>query len=260
MSKFIDKLNRLSRTESQSIGFRTEQPTPPKPKLQLIASLAQENAEQLTAHVAGADAGLLRISKSAAGAKILEKMAQSVPDIPWGGWLSGGRGNIKQLRKANCDFVVFPANNTPLTTLENNEAGKILAVESSLSEGLLRTVNDLPVDAVLIVSEQSEVFSLTWQHLMLFRRFADLLTKPLLASIPAKVTATELQTLWEVGINGVVTEVTAGQPQDRLQELRQVIDKLEFPSSRQWKRAEPLVPRIGLETRTAVSEEEDEEE
>ena len=63
MSRFIDKLNRLSRAEPQPIGFRTTQPTSPKPKIQLVASLAQESAESLADYVAGADAGLLRISK-----------------------------------------------------------------------------------------------------------------------------------------------------------------------------------------------------
>jgi len=261
MSKLIDKLNRLSQAELQPMGFRIAQRASPKPKIQLVASLAQENAESLTDYVAGADAGLLRISKPSSGAKTLQKISQALPDIPWGGWLQGsGRGEIKQLTKVSCDFIVFPATNTPLAILQNDEVGKILELEASLSEGLLRAANELPIDAVLIAGEHREDSPLTWQHLMLFQRFADLLTKPLLVSIPSEVTTGELQALWEAGVDSVVIEVRPGQPQDRLKELRQIIDKLAFPSPRKREKAKPLLPRISRETGITEEEEEEEEE
>ena len=263
MSRFIDKLNRISQAEPQPMGFRATQPTSPRPKIQLVASLAQESVESLADYVAGADAGLLRISKPSSGSKTLQKMSQALPDIPWGGWLQGsGQKEIKQMLKVGCDFVVFPATDTPLAILQNNnEMGKVLEVEASLSEGLLRAANELPIDAVLIAGERGGGYSLTWQHLMLFRRFADLLTKPLLVSIPSNVMAGELQALWEAGVDGVVIEVTAGQPQDKLRELRQAIDELAFLSPRRRGKVEPLLPRIGGKSSiVTIEEEEDEEE
>ena len=259
MSRFIDKLNRLSRTVPQSIGFKAAQPVLTKPKIQLVASLAEESIEHLVDFVTGADAGLLRISKLSSGAKTLRKMSQALPDIPWGGWLHGGQGDVKQITKAGCDFIVFPATSTPLAILQDDEAGKILEVEASLAEGLLRAAGELPIDAVLIADVQKEGDFLTWQHLMLFRRFADLLTKPLLVVVPSGVTAGELQTLWGAGVDGVVVEVRAGQPQDRLRELRQVIDELTFPSPRRREKVEPLLPRISAEAGIAAAEEEEEE-
>jgi hypothetical protein len=181
-----------------------------------------------------------------------------VLDIPWGGWLRNiDRGRIKLMAKVGCDFVIFPAANTPLALLQNDEMGKILEVESSLNEGLLRAVNELPVDAVLVAGEQEGEYFLTWHHLMLFQRFADLLTKPLLVSIPPNVTANELQVLWEVGVDGAVIEVGVGQPADKLKELRQLIDKLAFPSQRKRGRAEALLPRIDREVSIATKEEEE---
>jgi len=255
MSRFIDKLNQVSRVVPQSMGFRKAQPVSEKPKILLIASLA--GAGGLANYVAGADAGLLRIPKLSSGAKTLREMSQAAPDIPWGGWLRNiGQGGIKQMAKAGCDFVVFPAANTPLALLQNDEIGKILEVESSLSEGLLRAVNELSIDAVLIAAEQEGEYFLTWHHLMLFQHFADLLTKPLLASIPSNVTANELQALWETGVDGVVIEVGAGQPVERLKELRQTIDKLVFPSQRKRGKAEALLPHIGREASIVTEEEE----
>ena len=260
MSRFIDRLSQLSRAASQPIGFGIKQPASPQPKIQLVVSLAQESVDSLTGHVAGADAGLLRISKLSSGAKALQRISQAVSDIPWGVWLtdSGQRG-IKQMTKVGVDFLVFSATSTPLAIPQDDEVGRILEVEASLGDGLLRAANQLPIDAVLIAGEHREGYFLTWQHLMLFQRFVNLLTRPLLVSIPSEVTAGELQALWEAGVAGVVVEVTVGQPQDRLTELRQVIDKLTFPSPRRRERAEPLLPHIGQEPGIVTAEEEEEE-
>jgi len=261
MSRFIDRLKELSRAESQPIGFRARPPASAKPKIQLVASLTQESVAGLADCVTGADAGLLRISEPGSAAEILQKISQDVSDIPWGVWLQGpSLAGLKQMVELGCDFAVFPATNTPLAMLQNDEVGKILEVEASLSEGLLRAANQLPVDAVLIAGQETGGDLLTWQHLMLFRRFADLLTKPLLASVPANVTASELQALWQAGVEGVVVEITAGQPQDRMRELRQAIDGLSLPSPRWRDRPEPLLPRISQEPGIATAEEEEDEE
>ncbi|GAI22756.1 unnamed protein product [marine sediment metagenome] len=91
----------------------------PKPKILLVASLAQASIDGLADYVAGADAGLLHISNLAAGAKTLEKVRRVVPDIPWGGWLTGiGGEGIKQMTKVGCDFVIFPAASTSLAILQ----------------------------------------------------------------------------------------------------------------------------------------------
>jgi hypothetical protein len=92
------------------------------------------------------------------------------------------------------------------------------------------------------------------------QRFADLLTKPLLVSIPSNVTANELQALWEAGVAGVIVETGVGQPVERVSNLRKVIDKLVFPPQRRREKTEALLPYIGAERDTVAEEEEEEEE
>ena len=255
MSRFIDKLNQVSQAMPQPVGFRTAPQVSPKPKMLLVASLVEANVESLADYVAGADAGLLPISKPSSGVKTFKEMSQAVPAIPWGGWLrSAGIRDIGSMVKVGCDFIVFPAATTPLTMIQKNEVGRILEVEASLSEGLLKVVDELPVDAVFIGGEKRE--GLTWQHLMLFQRFADLLTKPVLVSVTLKVTANELQALWEAGVRGVMVEVGVGQP-GRVSELRQVINKLSFPSHRKSGKAEALLPYVGQVEGTVTEEEEE---
>ena len=258
MSKFIDELRRVSQVGLQPMGFRAAQAVPQKPGLLLIATLAQVDVDRLADCVAGADAGLLQISKLSSGAKTLKEISQAMSDIPWGGWLRDiGREGISQMVEAGCDFVVFPAASTSLAILQNDEVGKILEVEALVNEGLLKAIDDLPVDAVLIAGEQEKDYFLTWHHLMLFRRCADLLTKPLLVSVPSDVAANELQALWEAGVGGVVVEAGVGQPVGRLAELRQIIDKLPLPPPGKRRKAEPLLPYIRGETGIESEEEEE---
>jgi hypothetical protein len=253
MSKFIDKLTLVSQGGLKPMGFRAVG-KPPKPRLLLVAHLAQVEADRLADSVAGADAGLLSIPKSSSGVKNLKQVCQDVPDIPWGGWLKEvGKEGIKKMVEAGGDFVVFPATSASLAMLEEEKLGKILEVEPGLDPGLVKAIDDLPVDAVLIAAEGGKDYSLSWQYLMLFRRCANLLSKPLLVSVPSKLTASELQALWEAGVGGVVVEA-----ERKLAKLRQVIDKLVLPSPGKRRKAEPLVPHIGGE-KVEASEEEEEE-
>ncbi len=258
MSKFIDKLNEVIQAAPQPIGFRTAQSSSEKLRILVIASFAQGDIEALAGNVAGADAGLLHITQLGSGAKALQEVSQAVSGIPWGGWLENiGREEIKPMVDAGCDFLVFQPANTSLAILQDDVVGKIIELEASVSEGLLRTVNNLPVDAVLIANKQGEDSLLTWHHLMLFRRFADLLIKPLLVSTPLDVTANELQALWEVGVDGVLVEVGVGQPAGGLKKLHHIIDELTFPSLRKQRRVEALLPHIGGETDMTIEEEEE---
>jgi len=255
MSKLIDKLNQMTKSTPQPLGFHTARTNSVKPKLLLIATLPQsENADQLAEVVSGTDAVV--ITKMSSGSKALPKITQTLSDIPWGLRLEDiGKRDLKAVIEAGCDFLVFPTDASVLALPKNeNKVGRILQVGLSLNEGLVRTVNDLPVDAVLIADEPKEGTFLTWHHLMLVQRFASILAKPLLLSIPQNLGESELQLLWEVGVDGVVAEAS-----EKLSELRQAINKLTAPTRRRRK-AEALVPLVREDISTTPEEEEEEEE
>jgi hypothetical protein len=230
MSKFIDKLKAVSQVGSQPMGFK-KAATPQKPKMLLAATLTEANIENLADYTGGADAAILSLPKT----------PPAKSDIPWGSWLKDA-GEVK-LAEAGFDFFVFPAD-TPLAVLQDSKAGKILEVGASLNEGLLKTIDELPVDAVLTTGEKDKGKLLSWRHLMLCRRCADLMNKPLLASVPATVGSNELEALWAAGVVAVVVETP---PKGKIAELRQIIDKLDFPPPSRQKRIEPLLPRVSEE-------------
>lgn len=259
MSRFIDKLKQVSQITPQPIGFRAVQVVS-KPRLLLVASLLQPEVANLAEYLAGADAGLLPIAKLPLDAEKVKEVAQLTPDILWGGLLNGSdQSPAQRIVQAGGDFIVFPAD-TSLKVLESEKVGKVLAVEALLDVGLLKAVDELPVDAVLITGQDKSGDFLTWHHLMLFRRFADSLTKPLLVSVPLSVTAGELQAVWEAGVDGVVVDVEAGQPVGRLKELSRIIDSLVVPSKRGRGKTVALLPRLGGSTDIVTEEEEEEEE
>lgn len=261
MSKFIDKLKQVSEGTPQTIGFRRAEPVSTRWKILLVASLTEGDINSLDDYVGGADAGVVPISRSSSDAETIKKIAGAMADIPWGGWLGDiDQKRLKQVMGHGCDFVVFPADSTPLTIAQGEEVGKILQVEATLDANLLRAVNELPVDAVLVGSEEKGERSLTWYKLMLFQRFADLLTKPLLVSVPPNVTAGEIKSLWEAGVDGVVVEAGGERPAGELEKLRKMIDKMTFQIPRRREKRDVLLPRTGGESGAVAEAEEEEEE
>ena len=257
MSKFIDRLKQVSGAEEQPMGFSVKKAAPSKPKMLLIVSVAGTDVGNLAEYTAGADAGLIRPSGSS-GVKIIGELSQIVADIPWGCRLKGGSQKEKSLvEEKACDFVVFPAG-TSLELFQGAKLGKILELAPSLAEGLLRTVEELPVDAVFIAEEEGGKSFLTWYHLMLFRRFSSLISKPLLVLAPSSVSGSELQNLWQGGVDGVVVEVELQKPPGGIKKLRQVIDKLSFPPKRKRLKTTALLPYSSTKDETVIEEEEEE--
>jgi hypothetical protein len=234
MSKFIDKLNSIASGGLAPMGFRAGG-TKPKPRMVLVA--------HGTKAASGADALLLSVSKTGI------KAPKGKSAVPWGGWLKDVTAPIvKKLGEESADFVVFPAASVSRAILENDKLGKVVEVEPDIEASLLKSVDGLPVDAVLIRGEKP---SLTWQDLMLLRRAANILNKPLLMTVSPDITASELGALCEAGVGGVV----AG---DKIDKLHQMIDKLPAPKAAK-SRAEPLIPRVGGGVPTAAEEEDEED-
>ncbi len=243
MSRLITRLKQLTRTEPQQMGFKTKQTDTPKVKIQLVASLPQDKTGKLVEYVTGADAGLIRISKAGSIIETLQSVSQAVPDIPWGAWLSvSNKAEIEQSIEASFDFIIFPAAGISFAPFQDIEVGKILEIESSVSDSLLRTTNILPVDAVLLSSKLAEDNVLTWEQLMDFQRFSGILNKPLLVPAPAKLNDDEILAIWEAGVNGLVIDISSGDAQDTLKVLRQQINELTFHLPRKSEKVEPLLP------------------
>jgi hypothetical protein len=258
MSRLIEKLTRIRQSEPQPMGFRLGQSASEKPRLQLVACFNSENMEKLSAVADTADAIMIEVTGSE-DLDALEKVCQSKDKMIGGGWLKiSGSGTLKKAFNDACDFMVFPPA-TAVNLIPREKVGCVLELDASLSEGLLRTANDLPVDAVLIFGKDIEN-TLTLNRLMLVQRVAYMLNKPILMSVPTGYSQAEMQAIWDIGVSAVVVEISAEKQLEKLAELRKIIDKLAPPASRKKDRTRAILPRLQAEPEPEEEGEEEEEE
>ena len=229
MSKFIERLQQVLQPPAQSMGFISAKSEQARPRIQLVVDVAIGKSKSQIKELDKVDALLVPLSTVGAG-----KMISGV-------WLS--KGNVEEIGesiKAGVDFVILPASGEVLPP--DKKIGKILQIEASISDVLLRTLSALPVDAVLIKEENG--LALTWKRLMLIHRFSGLAGKPLMVEVLSTVTDTELQQIWEAGVSGIVVKTDAEQAEDVVLTLRNIIDKLTFPSKRKQEKSMAIVPHI----------------
>ena len=247
---------------SQPIGFRTKQAAQSKHWIQLVATVTKGTTDTLTDYVTGADAGLLRTPGPVSSTSALKKAIPTTPDIPWGIWLEEAvQEELKKAIKSGCDFMVFPVG-AALVVPPDDSVGIIIQVDTSIAEGPLRTLNELPLDAILVTLQSENDSHLTWHQLMLIQRFGDIVTRPLLVSIPSGTGADELQLIQEAGIDGVVIETGPHQPPEEVNRLRQVIDSLKPPTTRKRQKMDALLPHAerDAETMAEIEEEDDQDD
>lgn len=259
MSKFIDDLKRACDGAPAPIGFRPQKTTTAPCRMQLLAVVAPEDLDRVAGFIDGADAVLLSVAGENPSKKRLTGFAGAAGNTPWGGWLKGNNVAIPELVKSGCDFVVF-SGSTLLTAAAGEKTGKVLEVEPSITDTMLRSAGNLPVDAVFVNDDSVGEGPLTWQHLMQFQRCAALLAKPLLAPVPADAGTEELKLLWEAGVICAVVDTEALSP-EKFKALRKTIDDTRFPPrGRRRDKIDATLPRMQPEPVAAGHEEEEEDE
>ena len=251
MSQFIERLQQLNHTTPQPMGFHRGAPTPDKPRMLLIADFeGNEDNTGLIDAAGNADAVILTSGESAVS---LPKNAL------WGVRLAEtGEAKINQSVKSDADFIIFPADGMVMGIPNLADTGKVMQISASLDEGLVKTINRLPVDAVLITADKNDVFY-TWHQLMQWQRITALLHKPIMLILPRSIGKEELQTLWEIGIDGVVLGVNLIK-QNGINKLHKIISDLP-PRSALKNRKDALLPapQEKSETTAEIDEEEEEE-
>ncbi|MFQ5826518.1 MAG: hypothetical protein ACE5IA_04080 [Dehalococcoidia bacterium] len=243
MSKLIDKLQRMGKGSAPGLGFRVAAASKGPPLL-LILRLAGLDAKLGAAAVkGGADAVLINAGEALERGKIRKSKLEALGDVPWGmGWEAESLKDMEPLVKGGCDFIVLEAAGAPAGVLLGRKGlGRVLVIEPSLADGLLRAVDLMPVDAVLLRKGLEAQPSLTVEHLMVCRRVTAFIHKPLLVEVSPQIDGDGLKALGEVGGKGVVVGLGAQEAAARLKELRQTIDEL--PAARR-EGTDVVLPRL----------------
>jgi len=254
MSKFIDKLQHVYQSPAPPIGFRKSAAEAEKPPVLIVADLTGATIGKAKAIAGSIDAGVL--SSESLDVRSFGRLVKAMGDIPLGLFLeSANQEEITRLVDSGCDFVVLGLK-TPAEAVREGSIGKILKIEPSLDYGLVRAINELPlpVGGVLVAGEESPV---TVERLLICQRFADLLNKPLLTTLGTSVTGSELGSLYEAGVKGVV--LPGGLPSEAFVELRKTVGSLPRTARRKAKGV-AVLPQLGGGPGTGGEEEEEEEE
>jgi len=217
----------------------------------LVAVLPQsgiDKAAEITG--SGVDAIVMRIADPQRDIQDLPKIASALGEIPLGVWpKSVNKDGIEQLVRAKCDFIILDPATTSAAVLEQEEMGKVIGVDSSLDDSLVKAIEPLPLDAALIEQEGN---LLSVYDLMHYRRIVDLVTKPILLMTHPELKDSDLRILSEIGVKGVVVE---GWSKEKLVWLHQEIKTLPPVLKRRGERREAVLPRLEQEISSLPPEE-----
>jgi hypothetical protein len=252
MSRFAEKLRSLSKSSSAPMGFHPAASEVRSPSMLLIVGLSETQVKEAGAVAdIAADAGL--IVSEGVGAKTVKQVIEAVGNVPVGVAVKGmPEKEIDELVNLGCDFVVLDIAGAA-AILSKKEVGRFLTIERSLDEGLVRAINSFEVDGVLISSSGDSV--ITVERLLVCRRSVELLEKPVIIMLPCLATKEELISLWQAGVDGVVS--TSTQPIGALSELKKMLSDLPRRARNRGATAGVMLPRYGGEM---VGEDDEQEE
>jgi hypothetical protein len=106
----------------------------------------------------------------------------------------------------------------------------------------------------VFISSKSDDAFIDVEHLLVCRRFVEIIEKPVIVALPALVTKTELTVLRQTGIVGLVA--SSKRSAETLRELGKMINELPGKTKSRPAKADVKLPHYG----GSVSGEEDEEQ
>jgi len=257
MSKLVEKLESLCEGRAQPMGFAAAMAREKRSPMLLIVSLSGTALESAV-DLAGGDAVLVTVADMAKTATLGER-AKGWGDLPWGVMIKAVTAEgLKQLAGLGCDFIIFDAAQAPLSLLNDDAIGKVVSLDPSLPDSLIRAVDCFPIDAAF-VGESVEGAALSVYQLLVYQRLANLVRRPLLTPVPAELGEGDLEALLEAGVMGVIVEVAGKRSIGRLAEVRRTIDSIST-SRKKREKVDALLPRLAEPGALPEEGEEEEEE
>ena len=230
MSKLAEKIRGAVRTQPQAVGFGTARTT--KTATMVLAALAAKPADAAALASAGADVVIVGTFEAPAAAD-----GRPECEAPLGAAIAGAaEDEAQRYREAGYDFVLFDPDRASATALLDEKVGYVMRLPGDLSETETRALDNFQLDAVDIGAIEG---ALSVRRQIELQRIGAMTRKPLLARVPAGISAAELRALRDAGVAVAVTDA-AGVAQ-----LRATIDALPPRSQRRDDRERPLamVPR-----------------
>jgi len=256
MSKLTDRIRRVLRVDSPPIGFgsavRVSNPT--LLLVGLLRSLDPEAAKE--AVTGGSDTCLFSVPD--VKDQDVKRALGTLGEVSCGLHLRRVDGEAAaHLVELGVDYVAFEPDGALATALLESDLGHVLSLEGDLPDVYLRTLEALPLDAILLPQWKGP---LTVRQQMELYRISGLARKPLILPVWPQITSAELQMLREAAVVAVAAEVEGKTASDTLASLRKLIDELPPRRRRREEHGEAILPRVAEIMAAASGEGEEEEE
>lgn len=253
MSRLADRLRQMAEGAPRPMGLVPGIVRPRPPSMLTIALLGTATPDAVAAAVAaGADAVVVDGSGVSAG-EALRDIKSAAGEALLGGRLEkGGKEDVDRLETAGADMVVLGGGSVHPGALLPEKIDKILEIDPSWDDVLLRGVEQLRVEAVFVPLPTFDAPTIL--DLLRLQRTLGLARKPAFVVLSPGLGTDLLAIFREAGISGVVV------PPAAVGDFHSAIKDLPPPPRRRQERADAMLPVGSLGPRPHEEEEEEEEE
>lgn len=243
MSRLIEMLDR-AQSGSGAIGFGASRQRAANPSIVLIGRTTASELEDSPGLTELAVDAVLVVLDASDGAAVA-RVSAVLNGVLWGARVgSVSAADVRGLREAGCDFLVFDAEDTEATVLNDGEIGKILAYNPDapdFDEDAAKTIRILNIDGVLLTPPDG-LLPLTVQRLMAIKAACAPVGRRTILTAPSEIGAAEVEALRNAGVMGLVVSPAWG---DDLRRMRDDIAGL--PRQTQGGGGRMLAPRtVGI--------------
>lgn len=261
MSKFLERLDHIARGTPTALGFATS--TASRERVPPLALLAQVSAPKNSAINKLSKAGVDAFILASKGRKTqdLKRDAKQLNGLVWGVAVEAlGREQMEGCKTIGGDFMVFGIEGTRADALEEGDMARILRIPANLEESLLRNLEDLPIDVVLLERPGAEG-PLTLAHLLAMSNVRAAMSRYLLLEWDGDLTSHDLEQLRDLGVDGILFD-TSKATATVFKAMHDIIDGLPKRRPKGEQRPMAVLPRMSRLSsgRRRTEEEEDEEE
>jgi hypothetical protein len=201
MGDLLDKFERASKGTVQPLGFGgAAKRETVAPVLLLGVIDAGDDAQAKLANDVGLDAVIVAGRGTAKKADV-DKSIKAAKGLTIGVWSD----EAAEKDPDDTDFQVFTSESTPIGSLGGENRTNVMQIVPELEDGLLKTIEHLPVDVFLVSLVDAE--KLTVSQLMRIGRVRGATSRRLLAHLAKLPSQAELEQLREAGIEGIVVDL-----------------------------------------------------
>ena len=250
MGKLMDLLEQASQGVAQPLGFAAGRREKVSPLLLIGRVRLGDDAAARGIVDAGLHALVWAVAENAKESQ-LKTATKDLDRLAWGIWQKG----LNDTPAKGADFELFSSEETPIGPFLDEDRTVFMQVDPEMDDGMLRTLEDLPVSAFLI--SLADASSLTLRQLVRVARVRGSTSKYLLLHLAVLPSKEELGVLRDTGVNALVVDA-ADHPVEELKACRARLDELpQATPQRRGERRVLTLPPLRASSRSAPQKEEE---